>query len=37
MSANPDYESIELGITPDYLMNDFTSETELIAGIKSLG
>jgi hypothetical protein len=37
MSANKNYQSIELGITPDYLMNDFTSETELIAGIKSLG
>lgn len=37
MSANKNYQSIELGITPDYLMTDFTSETELIAGIKSLG
>jgi hypothetical protein len=37
MSADKNYQSIELGITPDYLMNDFTSETELIAGIKSLG
>jgi hypothetical protein len=37
MSANKKYESIEFGIQPDYKMNDFTSETELINAIRTLG
>jgi hypothetical protein len=37
MSANKSYQSIEFGIEPDLKMNDFTSETELIAAIRTLG
>ena len=37
MSASKTYESIEFGIQPDYKMNDFKSETELIAAIKAVG
>jgi hypothetical protein len=37
MSADQNYQSIEYGITPDYLMSDFTSETELITAIKTAG
>ena len=37
MSANENYQSIEFGIQPDLKMNDFTSESELIAAIRTLG
>ena len=37
MSANSKYESIEYGIQPDFKMNDFKSETELIAALRAVG
>ena len=37
VSSNKNYESTEFGIEPDLKMNDFTSETELIAAIRTLG
>jgi carboxyl-terminal processing protease len=35
MSANSRYQSIELGVEPDYKMTDFTSESELILAINA--
>jgi hypothetical protein len=37
VSSNKNYQSTEFGIEPNLKMNDFTSETELIAAIRTLG
>ena len=37
VSSNKNYESTEFGVEPNLKMNDFTSETELIAAIRTLG
>jgi hypothetical protein len=37
VSSNKNYQSTEFGVEPNLKMNDFTSETELIAAIRTLG